>query len=95
MQANNVKRRADDFSLANITDDDLAAIQRLARDRNAGEKIMNSIAPSIYGHKNIKAAVAMALFGGQEKHVGSHRLRSVPGKRLAVHDVLARCLCVR
>ena len=42
---------------------------------SAGERIIDSIAPSIYGHRNIKAAIAMALFGGQEKHVGSHRLR--------------------
>jgi hypothetical protein len=77
IEANNVKRRADDFSLANITEDTLAEIQKLARDKNAGERIINSMAPSIYGHKNIKASIAMALFGGQEKQVGSHRLRCV------------------
>ena len=33
IEANNVKRRADDFSLANITEDDLAAIQKLSRDK--------------------------------------------------------------
>ena len=35
-----------------------------------------SIAPSIYGHDNIKRAIALALFGGQEKHPSpAHRLR--------------------
>ena len=35
-----------------------------------------SIAPSIYGHLNIKTGIALALLGGQEKHPsGSHRLR--------------------
>ena len=42
----------------------------------AGERIFKSIAPSIYGHLNIKTGIALALFGGQEKHPsGSHRLR--------------------
>jgi DNA replication licensing factor MCM2 len=42
----------------------------------AGERICKSIAPSIYGHYNIKMGIALALFGGQEKHPsGSHRLR--------------------
>ncbi len=42
----------------------------------AAERICKSIAPSIYGHRNIKTAIALALFGGQEKHPsGSHRLR--------------------
>lgn len=75
IEANNVKRRADDFSLANITEETLSEIQKLAADKTAGERIIDSIAPSIYGHRNIKAAIAMALFGGQEKQVGSHRLR--------------------
>ena len=75
LEANNVKRRADAFSLHSLTEDNLAEIQRLAQDKKIGERIIDSIAPSIYGHKHIKAALAMALFGGQEKHVGSHRLR--------------------
>ena len=37
---------------------------------------MASIAPSIYGHQNIKQGIALALFGGQEKHPSAtHRLR--------------------
>ena len=43
---------------------------------SAGERISKSIAPSIYGHMNIKTGIALALFGGQEKHPsGTHRLR--------------------
>lgn len=42
----------------------------------AGERIVKSIAPSIYGHQNIKQGIALALFGGQEKHPSAtHRLR--------------------
>ena len=43
---------------------------------DSGERVCKSIAPSIYGHLNIKTGIALALFGGQEKHPsGSHRLR--------------------
>lgn len=39
-------------------------------------QIVKSIAPSIYGHEDIKTAIALAMFGGQEKNVkGKHRLR--------------------
>ena len=41
-----------------------------------GERIVKSIAPSIYGHENIKTGIALALFGGVEKAPShSHRLR--------------------
>ena len=40
------------------------------------ERIVKSIAPSIYGHAGIKQGIALALFGGQEKHPSAtHRLR--------------------
>ena len=39
-------------------------------------QICKSIAPSIYGHEDVKTGLALALFGGQEKNVGGkHRLR--------------------
>ncbi|KAK5256688.1 MCM DNA helicase complex subunit, partial [Exophiala xenobiotica] len=40
------------------------------------EKIVDSIAPSIYGHKDIKTAVALSLFGGVSKVAqGKHNIR--------------------
>jgi hypothetical protein len=40
----------------------------------ADVRIAKSIAPSIYGHDNIKMALALALFGGVEKQPSdSHR----------------------
>jgi DNA replication licensing factor MCM2 len=43
-----------------------------------GERIIRSIAPSIYGHRHVKTGVALALFGGCHKDGGStgmHRVR--------------------
>jgi DNA replicative helicase MCM subunit Mcm2 (Cdc46/Mcm family) len=42
------------------------------------ERIIRSIAPSIYGHRHIKTAVALSLFGGCAKDGGAggtHRVR--------------------
>ncbi len=50
-----------------LTDEDKANIRRLARDPHIGEKIMRSIAPSIYGHEDVKMALALAVFGGESK----------------------------
>lgn len=42
-----------------------------------GERIIRSIAPSIYGHRHVKTGIALALFGGCHKDGGSgmHRVR--------------------
>jgi len=38
--------------------------------------LINSIAPSIYGHQDIKTAIALAIFSGVPKNPrGKHRLR--------------------
>ncbi len=42
------------------------------------DRIIKSIAPSIYGHRHVKTAVALSLFGGVAKDGGSkgtHRVR--------------------
>merc|ERR1719436_1617594 len=56
-----------------MTEDDKKAILELSKDERIGERIIASIAPSVYGHDDIKRALALSLFGGvaknpQEKH---------------------------
>merc|ERR1712025_1027288 len=56
-----------------MTDDDIKAITQLSKDERIGERIIASIAPSVFGHEDIKRALALSLFGGvsknpQEKH---------------------------
>lgn len=59
-----------------LTDEDVKEITRLSRDPRIAERIINSIAPSIYGHEYIKRALALALFGGESKNPGQkHKVR--------------------
>ncbi|GFZ20970.1 minichromosome maintenance (MCM2/3/5) family protein [Actinidia rufa] len=76
VEANYITKKQDLFSAYKLTEEDKEEIEKLAKDPNIGEKIVKSIAPSIYGHEDIKTAIALAMFGGQEKNVqGKHRLR--------------------
>ena len=38
--------------------------RKMAQDKELADKIYGSIAPSIYGHYNIKRALTLAMFGG-------------------------------
>ncbi|KAK3021098.1 hypothetical protein RJ639_045482 [Escallonia herrerae] len=76
VEANYVTKKQDLFSAYKLTQEDKEEIEKLSKDPRIGERIIKSIAPSIYGHEDIKTAIALAMFGGQEKNVeGKHRLR--------------------
>lgn len=55
---------------AALTDEDIKAIVSLSKDERIAERIVASIAPSIYGHDDIKRALALSLFGGETKNPG-------------------------
>jgi DNA replication licensing factor MCM2 len=74
--ANHVQKKEDASSSSNLTESDIAQILELSRDPKIGEKIVASMAPSIYGHENCKMALAMSLFGGVPKNINDkHRIR--------------------
>ncbi|KAK4261677.1 hypothetical protein QN277_004640 [Acacia crassicarpa] len=76
VEANYISKKQDLFSSYKLTQEDKDEIEKLAKDPRIGERIIKSIAPSIYGHEDIKTAIALAMFGGLEKNVeGKHRLR--------------------
>ncbi|KAG8458740.1 hypothetical protein KFE25_012938 [Diacronema lutheri] len=76
IEANHVHKRNEEFATHNLTEEDAAQIRRLAADPQVSARIFESIAPSIYGHADIKRALALSLFGGQSKDVhGKHRIR--------------------
>uniref|UniRef100_A0A7S0RHF6 DNA replication licensing factor MCM2 n=1 Tax=Pyramimonas obovata TaxID=1411642 RepID=A0A7S0RHF6_9CHLO len=77
VEANYITKKADLFAAYKLSDEDKVEIQQLAADPRIGQRIIKSIAPSIHGHSNIKTALALSMFGGEEKHVKNkhHRLR--------------------
>eukprot|EP00124_Ichthyophonus_hoferi_P000907 Ihof_evm16s39 gene=Ihof_evmTU16s39 len=60
-----------------LTEDDIVQCRALGKDPRIGEKIINSIAPSIYGREDIKTALALSMFGGEAKESKDkkHRVR--------------------
>uniref|UniRef100_A0A1A9UCP9 MCM C-terminal AAA(+) ATPase domain-containing protein n=1 Tax=Glossina austeni TaxID=7395 RepID=A0A1A9UCP9_GLOAU len=59
-----------------LMDEDIATIQKLSKDPRIADRIVASIAPSIYGHDYIKRSLALALFGGEAKNPGDkHKVR--------------------
>ncbi|XP_068598516.1 DNA replication licensing factor MCM2 [Brachionichthys hirsutus] len=74
--ANHITRRDEGVAVAELTDEDVKAIVALSKDECIGERIFASVAPSIYGHENIKRALALSLFGGEPKNPGGkHKVR--------------------
>jgi DNA replication licensing factor MCM2 len=54
----------------------LLQIIKLSKRSNIAELVVNSIGPSIYGHQDIKIALAMAMFSGEPKQFeNGHRIR--------------------
>jgi DNA replication licensing factor MCM2 len=76
LEANNVVKSHDQLAGFRLTEEDEHQIRGLARDPQVIDKIIHSMAPSIYGHTDIKTAVALSLFGGVAKErPGKHQIR--------------------
>jgi DNA replication licensing factor MCM2 len=59
-----------------LSEADRRKIKELSQDPAIAERIIRSVAPSIYGHKDVKEAVILSLFGGCAKTGGgTHRVR--------------------
>lgn len=76
LEANHINKKEDQYAAFRLTEEDEKQIRALARDERIGKRIIKSIAPSIYGHEDIKTAIALALFGGVPKDINrKHRIR--------------------
>lgn len=76
LEANHIAKREDEYASINITSEEERQIRALSRDDRIAKRIIKSIAPSIYGHDDIKTAIALSLFGGCSKDINrKHRIR--------------------
>ncbi|KAG1107683.1 hypothetical protein G6F42_016279 [Rhizopus arrhizus] len=76
IEANFINKKENMFAAYRLTEDDTKQILAMGKDKRIGKKIMKSIAPSIYGHDDIKRAIALAMFGGVPKNIqGKHIIR--------------------
>jgi len=67
IEANSISVSEKVLEEISITREDEERIRELARDPWIRERIIASIAPSIYGHWDLKEAIALLLFGGVPK----------------------------
>lgn len=67
IDANYVKPTEDTFYEVKISEEEEKQILDIANDPKGYEKLVNSIAPSIYGYEKIKEALLLQLMGGVRK----------------------------
>jgi DNA replication licensing factor MCM2 len=75
LEANHINKKEDQFAAFRLTEEDERHIRALGKDDRIRKRIIKSIAPSIYGHEDIKTALALSLFGGVAKDQRKHRIR--------------------
>ncbi len=67
IEANHVEPLQEEFISLELSPEQKKEIVELSKDPKIYEKIVQSIAPTIYGHDRIKEALVLQLFGGCKK----------------------------
>ncbi len=65
--ANNVEPVQEDFYDIQISEEEEKKIKEMGDDKKVVEKLVASLAPSIYGHDKVKEAILLQMFGGTHK----------------------------
>ncbi|NYZ79736.1 hypothetical protein H0N95_00625, partial [Candidatus Micrarchaeota archaeon] len=78
IDANHTMKLSKEFEDIELTEEEEKKIKDLSKDPKLYEKIVASVAPSIYGHSEIKEAIAMQLFGGTPHKVKSDGMKIRP-----------------
>ena len=69
VEANNIVPMEETFEELDINEEDEKQILELSQDPEVFEKLSKSIAPSIWGHTEIKHSLVLQLFGGVKKEL--------------------------
>lgn len=75
IEANYVLRSGDNYNVMSITEEEKDQILKLSQSDDLEDRIFDAIAPAIHGHRDIKAAIAMSLFGGTRVEEKGHTVR--------------------
>jgi len=67
IEANYVETTEENFYEVDITEEEEKQILELSKSKEVYKKLINSIAPSIYGYEKIKEALLLQLMGGVQK----------------------------
>lgn len=75
IEAVSIMNKELEFSTLRMSDDDVKEIKSMAQNPRIVDVIIQSIAPSIFGFRDVKKAIALALFSGERKVVKDHVVR--------------------
>ncbi len=67
MDANNLVPTQQEFEELELVEEEIEEIEEMASEDDIFDRIIDSIAPSIFGHRQVKKAIALQLFGGVKK----------------------------
>jgi len=67
IEANNIIPMEESFDDIKVSEEDEEEIREIAADPKVFDKLANSIAPSVFGYREIKESLALQLFGGVQK----------------------------
>lgn len=67
MEANFIDPLTEEFESLTFSEKELEEVYELSKEPNLFTKLVETIAPSIYGYKEIKASLLLQLFGGNRK----------------------------
>lgn len=72
LEASSVRKK---ITKLEMTNEDIRDIKDLARNPNVIEIILDNVAPSIYGHKDVKTSILLGMVGGHPKERNGMRIR--------------------
>ena len=70
IDGNTIEKEEDDYSDLTVSIDEETEFKALSKLPNLVDLIVDSISPSIYGHRDVKLGFSCALFGGVAKDLG-------------------------
>lgn len=72
IEASSIKKK---ITKLEMTEEDIKEIRDIAKNPNVIDVLIDNVAPSIYGHRDIKTAILLAMVGGQSKEKNGMRIR--------------------